>query len=141
MRCPQPNQSDRLGRDLSSPHRDPHWHSHLYRGHCHLLPLQQVSIRAILPLKMFTSKPFMHYSLSSFKRNLRRSAPVKIVEAPVRAYLPTSLPPGSIHGGTMGRNGQMSPSIADSDGRALYDWQESTIPIDAQSYRSYPNHG
>ena len=34
----------------------------------------------------------------SYKRSVRRSAPVKIVEAPVRAYVPTSLPPGSIAG-------------------------------------------
>ena len=30
---------------------------------------------------------------------MRKHAPVKIIEAPVRAYIPTSLPPGSIHGG------------------------------------------
>ena len=36
---------------------------------------------------------------------MRKHAPVKIIEAPVRAYIPTSLPPGSIHGG---------PSIAGS---------------------------
>ena len=66
-----------------------------------------------------------------YKSLMRKHAPVKIIEAPVRAYIPTSLPPGSIHGG---------PSLAGSDGRVLYDWQESTIPMDAQSYRSLPNH-
>ena len=33
-----------------------------------------------------------------------------------------------------------APSIAGSDGRVLYDWQESTIPMDVASYRSLPNH-
>merc|ERR1712183_547790 len=61
---------------------------------------------------------------SKYKRLMRK-------DAPVRAYIPTSLPPGSIHGG---------PSIAGSDGRVLYDWQESTILMDAASYRSLPNH-
>ena len=42
---------------------------------------------------------------SKYKRLMRKHAPVKIIEAPVRAYIPTSLPPGSIHGG---------PSIAGS---------------------------
>ena len=72
----------------------------------------------------------------SYKQSLRRSAPVKIIEAPVRTYIPTSLPPGSVRAGPVAGN---APSIAGSDGRILYDWQESTIPMDAQSYRSMPN--
>merc|ERR1712079_449803 len=71
---------------------------------------------------------------SKYKRLMRKHAPVKIIEAPVRAYIPTSLPPGSIHGV------HGAPSIAGSDGRVLYDWQESTIPMDVASYRSLPNH-
>ena len=42
---------------------------------------------------------------------MRKHAPVKIIEAPVRAYIPTSLPPGSIHGG---------PSIAGSGKLFVY---------------------
>ena len=60
-----------------------------------------------------------------YKRQLRRHAPIKIVEAPVRTFLPTSLPPGSVAGG--------------ENPRVVYDWQESTIPMDAASYRSLPN--
>ena len=78
---------------------------------------------------------------ASYKQSLRRSAPVKIIEAPVRTYIPTSLPPGSVRAGPTlaGGGGGNAPSIAGSDGRILYDWQESTIPMDAQSYRSMPN--
>ena len=75
----------------------------------------------------------------SYKRNLRMNAPVKLVEAPVRTFIPThgTLPPGSL--GPTGGGGPLgAPSLAGSDGRVLYDWQESTIPIDAQSYRSLP---
>jgi hypothetical protein len=67
---------------------------------------------------------------------MRRNAPVQIIEAPVRQFIPTSLPPGSIRAG----GGGHAPSIAGSDGRVLYDWQESTIPMDATSYRSMPMH-
>ena len=56
----------------------------------------------------------------SYKQSLRRSAPVKIIEAPVRTYIPTSLPPGSVRAGPVAGN---APSIAGSDGRILYDWQ------------------
>ncbi len=73
---------------------------------------------------------------SNYKQAIRRSAPVKIIEAPVRTFIPTSLPPGSIRAGGGGGGG--APSIAGSDGRILYDWQESTIPMDAASYRSMP---
>ena len=48
---------------------------------------------------------------SKYKRLMRKHAPVKIIEAPVRAYIPTSLPPGSIHGG---------PSIAGSGKLFVY---------------------
>lgn len=71
---------------------------------------------------------------SRYRRLLRRHQPVKIIEAPIRAYFPTSLPPGSIHGA------HGAPSISGSDGRVLYDWQESTIPMDVASHRSLPNY-
>ena len=75
----------------------------------------------------------MIFLLSSYKRSIRRSAPVKIIEAPVRAYVPASLPPGSIAGGGGGTlGGPGGPASA-------YDWQESTMPLDAASYRSLPN--
>lgn len=64
-----------------------------------------------------------------YKRLIRRSN-IKIVEAPVRALIPASLPPGSIMG-------QTPPSVAGSNGR-IYEWQETALPIDAQSFRSLP---
>ena len=68
---------------------------------------------------------------------MRKHQPVKIIEAPVRAYIPASLPPGSIHG----IHGHGAPSVSGSDGRVLYDWQESTVPFtDVASYRSLPNN-
>ena len=73
----------------------------------------------------------------SYKRLVRKHQPVKIIEAPVRAYIPASLPPGSMYGT---RDVHGAPSIAGSDGRVLYDWQESTIPMDVASYRSLPNN-
>ena len=86
---------------------------------------------------------------SSYKRNLRRNAPVKIVEAPVRTYLPASLPPGSIRGGAFGGsrvNLAANPQGGHPHGGGAglgdrtYDWQESTMPIDDGSYRSLPNN-
>lgn len=82
---------------------------------------------------------------SRYKKMLHRHSPVKIIEAPVRALIPASLPPGSIHGG-MGfggtmtpRGGRATPSISGSDGRVLYDWQDGPN-MDTTSYRSLPNH-
>ena len=74
--------------------------------------------------------------LFRFKRNLNRHSPIRIIEAPVRAYIPASLPPGSIHTG-YGHN----PGGGLLHGTpSLYDWQESTIPMDVASYRSLPNN-
>lgn len=66
---------------------------------------------------------------SKYKRKIRRND-IKIVEAPVRALIPTSLPPGSVMG--------PAPSVAGSDGRRIYEWQETAMPIDTASYRSLP---
>ena len=55
---------------------------------------------------------------SKYKRLMRKHAPVKIIEAPVRAYIPTSLPPGSIHGG---------PSIAGSGKLFVYVFKKKLI--------------
>ena len=49
-----------------------------------------------IPLKIKINVIMLHYR---YKSLMRKHAPVKIIEAPVRAYIPTSLPPGSIHGG------------------------------------------
>merc|ERR1712025_1348688 len=68
---------------------------------------------------------------SKYKRRIRRSN-IKIVEAPVRALIPASLPPGSVMGGT-----QPAPSLNGSSGR-IYEWQETAMPIDTASYRSLP---
>lgn len=90
-----------------------------------------IVIAILIGLLTFISAIVLCCLYSNYKRNIHRSAPVKIVEAPVRTYLPTSLPPGSV---------RAAPSITGSDGRALYDWQESTIPMDVASYRSLPHH-
>jgi len=68
---------------------------------------------------------------SKYKRRIRRSN-IKIVEAPVRALIPASLPPGSVMGPAQG-----TPSVNGSNGR-IYEWQETAMPIDTASYRSLP---
>lgn len=67
---------------------------------------------------------------SKYKRRLRRSN-IRIVEAPVRALIPASLPPGSVLGHPP------APSVAGSNGR-IYEWQETALPIDTASYKSLP---
>ena len=72
-----------------------------------------------------------------YKRRIRRSN-IKIVEAPVRALIPASLPPGSVMGPAPSLLGQANnPSIHGSQGR-IYEWQETAMPIDTASYRSLP---
>ena len=71
-----------------------------------------------------------------YKRRIRRSN-IKIVEAPVRALIPASLPPGSVMGPAPSLMGQNNPSINGSSGR-IYEWQETAMPIDTASYRSLP---
>ena len=72
-----------------------------------------------------------------YKRGIRRSN-IKIVEAPVRALIPASLPPGSVMGPAPSLLGQANnPSIHGSNGR-IYEWQETALPIDTASYRSLP---
>jgi len=73
---------------------------------------------------------------SKYKRRIRRSN-IKIVEAPVRALIPASLPPGSVMGPAPSLMGQNNPSINGSNGR-IYEWQETAMPIDTASYRSLP---
>jgi len=74
---------------------------------------------------------------SKYKRRIRRSN-IKIVEAPVRALIPASLPPGSVMGPAPSLLGQATnPSIHGSSGR-IYEWQETAMPIDTASYRSLP---
>merc|ERR1712062_857837 len=74
---------------------------------------------------------------SKYKRRIRRSN-IKIVEAPVRALIPASLPPGSVRGPAPSLLGQANnPSIHGSNGR-IYEWQETAMPIDTASYRSLP---
>jgi len=73
---------------------------------------------------------------SKYKRRIRRSN-IKIVEAPVRALIPASLPPGSVMGPAPSLMGQNNPSINGSSGR-IYEWQETAMPIDTASYRSLP---
>jgi len=73
---------------------------------------------------------------SKYKRRIRRSN-IKIVEAPVRALIPASLPPGSVMGPAPSLMGQQNPSINGSNGR-IYEWQETAMPIDTASYRSLP---
>jgi len=68
---------------------------------------------------------------SKYKRRIQRSN-IKIVEAPVRALIPASLPPGSVMGAA-----QPAPSVNGSNGR-IYEWQETAMPIDTASYRSLP---
>jgi hypothetical protein len=77
---------------------------------------------------------------SKYKRRIRRSN-IKIIEAPVRALIPASLPPGSIMGmgppapSLMGAQAyQGGPSVTGSNGR-IYEWQETAMPIDSQSYK------
>ena len=96
-----------------------------------------IAIAALIGFLAFVATIAICCFYSKYKRQLRKHQPVKIIEAPVRAYIPASLPPGSIHGV---HGGHGAPSIAGSDGRVLYDWQESTIPMDVASYRSLPNH-
>merc|ERR1712079_851333 len=74
---------------------------------------------------------------SKYKRRIRRSN-IKIVEAPVRALIPASLPPGSVMGPAPSLMGQANnPSVHGSNGR-IYEWQETAMPIDTASYRSLP---
>jgi len=74
---------------------------------------------------------------SKYKRRIRRSN-IKIVEAPVRALIPASLPPGSVMGPAPSLLGHaQNPSIHGSNGR-IYEWQETAMPIDTASYRSLP---
>merc|ERR1712123_269483 len=73
---------------------------------------------------------------SKYKRRIRRSN-IKIVEAPVRALIPASLPPGSVMDPAPSLMGQQNPSINGSNGR-IYEWQETAMPIDTASYRSPP---
>ena len=94
---------------------------------------------------------------SRYKRLLHRHSPVKIIEAPVRALIPASLPPGSIHGG-MGfspsgvatpRIGRMTPGGRPSSVvGGVYDWQDGVMDVNAgqggnmgdnTSYRSLPH--
>ena len=60
------------------------------------------------------------------------------MEAPVRALIPASLPPGSVMGPAPSLLGHaQNPSIHGSNGR-IYEWQETAMPIDTASYRSLP---
>jgi len=98
------------------------------------IEISLMAIAALIGFLAFIATIAICCFYSKYKRLVRKHQPVKIIEAPVRAYIPASLPPGSIHGV------HGAPSVSGSDGRVLYDWQESTIPMDVQSYRSLPNN-
>ena len=61
-----------------------------------------IAIAALIGFLAFVATIAICCFYSNYKRQLRKHQPVKIIEAPVRAYFPASLPPGSQHGGVHG---------------------------------------
>ena len=61
-----------------------------------------IAIAALIGFLAFVATVAICCFYSNYKRQLRKHQPVKIIEAPVRAYFPASLPPGSQHGGVHG---------------------------------------
>jgi len=88
-----------------------------------------LAIAILIGIVAFVAATTLCCLFGKYKRRIRRQN-IRIVEAPVRAIIPTSLPPGSISGHPI------SPgSVA---GSRIYEWQETALPIDTASYKSIP---
>jgi hypothetical protein len=90
-----------------------------------------LAIAILIGIVAFVAATTLCCLFGKYKRRIRRQN-IRIVEAPVRAIIPTTHPPGSISGG----HHPMSPgSVA---GSRIYEWQETALPIDTASYKSIP---
>ena len=70
-----------------------------------------IAIAALIGFLAFVATIAICCFYSNYKRQLRKHQPVKIIEAPVRAYFPASLPPGSQHGGVHGHGKKIFRNI------------------------------